>query len=285
LDGTDIKYKLNIADSPCVAEVYGDQIELAITNIINNAVQSLPGGGEIEIKTKITTIEESSSLPLSAGDYLVISIADSGPGINPEDLPRIFEPYFSTRKRAKGLGLTYTYSIVKEHEGYIEVDSAASGGAVFKIYLPALKAVETSVTTKKETVKKSILVVNDETIIQELLSELLSPMGFELQFVASAEKAAKLYKENMRSGKRFDLLLLDLKECGTPEDGELIRTINEMDPKAKAIVSSTNPNDPIITGFEAYGFSAAIKKPYNIGELIETIEGILSGEVTSTLSE
>jgi signal transduction histidine kinase len=127
---------LDIAENLWACEVDKVQISQVISNILINASQSMSGGGLVKIQAENVTIEDGEFLPLHPGSYIKISIKDKGPGIPKKLLKKIFDPYFTTKKRGNGLGLATSYSIISRHDGYIEVKSVIGRGTTFNIYLP-----------------------------------------------------------------------------------------------------------------------------------------------------
>lgn len=137
LRGSNVSYEFKAADDLAVVEIDEGQIGQVINNLIINASQAMPDGGVIKIEAENITVEADHNLPLEAGKYIKIIIKDSGVGIPEENLAKIFDPFFSTKTTGSGLGLAATYSIIKNHNGYISVDSEQGAGTTFSIYLPA----------------------------------------------------------------------------------------------------------------------------------------------------
>ena len=141
------------------------QITQVMHNIIINAQQAMPDGGKIQISAENTILEDDSEFPLNSGKYVRVAIADQGEGIRPENLSRIFDPYFSTKAKGSGLGLGAAYSIIKGHGGYLTVDSKMGAGSSFIFYLPASdKTVPPQEEPTEELVpgQGRILVMDDE---------------------------------------------------------------------------------------------------------------------------
>ena len=193
------------------AHISEEEVERALEGIISNAVKATGETGAIRIKGSVKSITEATELPLAEGDYAVISISDDGPGISIEARSRIFDPYYSTDPRTKGRGLAYTYGIIKEQNGYIDVNSDTGKGATFHIYLPVSKEAETktgadtgtggtagdgaSVSAPTKAAKANLLLLSSEGIIQDLLEELLSPMGYKLSFIEKPGDLIEAYTE------------------------------------------------------------------------------------------
>lgn len=254
------------------------QISQAIQNLLANAEQSMPQGGVIRIAAQNKNLEEEHSLPLERGKYVELLLADQGVGISEEHLHKIFDPYFTTKSRRSGLGLTIAYSIVKNHKGYIRVESKRGQGTSFYIYLPA--AHETGKNEKqraKPILRKSrILVMDDETFVREVVGEMLDFIGFTAEFAQDGMEAVKQYEEAMNSGNRFDAVIMDLTIPEGMGGKEAVKRLLEIDPEAKVIVSSGYSEDPVMSDYKSYGFKGVAAKPFKIEELNKTLHEVIS---------
>lgn len=257
------------------------QIRQVVHNLILNARESMPGGGAIEVTAEnmyLTDIEGSNRQP---GNYIRISVRDNGVGIQPENLERVFDPYFTTKEmgseKGMGLGLAICYSIVKNHNGFITLDSEPGQGTTAYIYLPALEpekqsATASSVLPAKET---KILYMDDEDEIRDMAEKLLLHIGYTVEFARDGAEAIDLFKKGAAAGVPYDLVVLDLTVPGGMGGREALHGILTIDPKAKAIVSSGYVDETMIEEFEGYGFSGVVRKPYSLDQLQKAIEGVL----------
>jgi PAS domain S-box-containing protein len=249
------------------------QMKQAIYNLLMNAREAMPDGGRINIYAENMTsvaARKDAGLPMEDTDYVKISVRDSGEGIREEHLGRIFDPYFTTKKKGRGLGLTSVYSVIRKHYGYIYADSKPGDGTVFHIYLPASKK---EIPVKKETggnpglSARKVLIMDDEDIVIDVAVQMIQQIGYEVEAARNGAEAIEAYKNAMKSGKLFNAVILDLHVDGGMGGKDAIREILKMDPNVKAIVSSGYSNDPEMTDFEKYGFSGVVEKPYSIEEL------------------
>jgi CheY-like chemotaxis protein len=204
-----------------------------------------------------------------------------GIGISEEHLQRIFEPYFTTKQRGSGLGLTSAYSIVRNHGGIILAESTQTKGSTFHVYLPA---------TKKPLVKGGkkmaaehagqaggkILVMDDEEIIRKMLKNMLSLAGYTVELSADGAEALEKYQQAIKIGDPFNAVIMDLTIPGGMGGKETIQKLLEIDPNATAIVSSGYATDAIMSDYITYGFKAVIAKPYSAKQLQETLSGIIT---------
>jgi len=281
LRGSKVRCEFSLPDDLWPVEVDEGQISQVITNLVINADEAMPGGGTIDIGTENTVVKGKGALLLPKGNYIKITVKDHGIGIPQEHLGKIFDPYFTTKQKGSGLGLATAYSIIKNHDGHITVESELGVGTTFCIYLPASqKPVPVKKRVKKEGApargKGRILVMDDEEIIREMLNKMLPLAGYEVELTSDGAEAIKQYAKAMESGQPFDAVIMDLTIPGGIGGREAIKKLLEIDPDAKVIVSSGYATDPIMADFKKYGFSAVVTKPYSVGELEKTLRNMLT---------
>jgi PAS domain S-box-containing protein len=281
LHGTRVRCEFHIPDTLWAAEVDPGQISQVIQNIVMNAEQALQDGGIIHIYADNKTLTAGEIPALQAGKYITISIIDHGRGISAEIMPKIFDPYFTTKSNGTGLGLTIAYSIIKKHDGSINVFSKVNEGTTFTIHLPAYGEYipEHTVTEKEAFVGKGkILIMDDEELIRNVVQELLGRLGYEVETAKDGKAAVEIYKKALKAGKPFDLAILDLTVPGGIGGKECVDTLKKINPGIKAIVSSGYSNNPIMSDYNRYGFSGVIVKPYRLSDLIEVLQNNLNKE-------
>lgn len=221
---------------------------------------------------------EINDVSLSAGNYVKVSIQDRGIGIPAGYLPKIFDPYFTTKQKGSGLGLATAYSIVKNHNGHILVESKLGEGTTFHIYLPASdqkKLPQPEEDRKLLAGKGRILVMDDEELVREVLGTMLVNLGYEAEFAHDGMEAIKIFREAQENGDRFAAVILDLTVPGGMGGKESILQLRRIDPQIKAIVSSGYSDDPIMAEFRRHGFSGVIAKPYRVLDLSKTLHEII----------
>jgi len=276
LSGSKVKPEFFISDDLWPVEIDTAQISQVINNLVINAKEAMINGGKIEIKME--NLEELSGLPLKDGKYLKISIKDYGTGISKENIPRIFDPYFTTKPFGTGLGLASVFSIIKKHDGLITADSEYGKGTVFYIYLPALDVnTPAPARTHPKSFKEDtrILVMDDEDIVLKTTGMILKRLGYKTDFAKDGAELIDIYKREKDKGKPFDLLIMDLTIPGGMGGKEAIEKLKKIDPDVKAIVSSGYSNDPIMADFKTYGFMGVVVKPYKISELSDILNKVL----------
>lgn len=278
LRGSNVKCEFSLPDGLWPVEIDEGQMSQVIYNLIINADQAMPGGGNIEISAINVMIGPGDNIPLKKGKYVKVLIKDHGKGISKRNLTRIFDPYFTTKRGGSGLGLSVAYSIVKKHEGYITVMSNPGKGTTVYIYIPASqKSMPEKKVLKKPLYmgEKNILVMDDEKSVREILSTMLKKLGCEVVCVKDGAEAIVMYKQFQETGKPFDVVIMDLTIPGGMGGQETIKKLIEIDPEVKAIVSSGYSNDPIMSHYQAYGFSSVIAKPYRITELSKILRDVM----------
>ena len=281
LRGSNTKCEFSIPTDLWAAEIDVGQISQVISNLIINAEQAMLEGGVLNVKAENVMLEEENPFLLKSGKYIKITIEDHGVGIPEENLKRIFDPYFTTKKKGSGLGLTIVYSIVKKHNGQIIVESQIGVGTKFQIYLPASSE---KVQPRREELenkivfgKGKILIMDDEETIRHLAYETLSNVGYEVAVAVDGSEATELYKSAKESGHPFDAVVMDLTVPGGMGGKEAIKRIMEVDPDVKAIVSSGYSADPVMSDFQSYGFKDFIAKPYKISALSTVVHRVITG--------
>lgn len=282
LSGSDLACEFEVADGLCAVEADESQLYQVINNLVINAKQATPGGGLLRVSAENVTLGQGSGLPLDPGQYVSFTVQDEGTGIAPEHLESVFDPYFSTKQDGSGLGLAVSYSIVHHHEGHITAESELGVGSTFRIYLPASEAPLPSEMpgTRAVPVDRPIkvLLMDDEQVVQDVVGDVLTDLGYEVTFALNGEEAIRHYADAAASGRPFDVAVLDLTVPGGKGGKACCEQLIQMDPDVKAIVSSGYSDDPVMANFRMYGFKAAIPKPYRIPKLCAVISDVLKSD-------
>jgi PAS domain S-box-containing protein len=278
LRGASIKAEFAIPDDLWGASIDEGQISQVIHNLVINAKQAMPKGGVINVNVENIIIQEETRF--NPGKYVKITVKDQGLGIAKENLSKIFDPFFTTKKEGNGLGLATSYSIINQHNGYIEVESKENVGTTFFIYLPASTMPVVRTESKNEVAAMGdglkILFMDDEEKILNAVGEMLKDcFGYQVVLTTDGAEAIELYKQAKNAGEPYDAVILDLTVPGGMGGQEAIAHLRDVDPKIKAVVSSGYANDPIMGDYERYGFCGVVSKPYKIDELNKILHTII----------
>ena len=276
--GSQVRCETAFPENLRALEVDPGQIGQVFQNLIINAIQAMPNGGTIKICAANLSLDEVNHLSLSPGDYVKISIQDQGMGIPIEHLPKIFDPYFTTKQKGSGLGLATSYSIINHHQGHISVESKMEQGSTFHIYLPASdQKLVPALQQEKQVIpgQGRILVMDDEEMVREVLGKMLVKLGYEVRFAQDGAQAIEIYRQAREHGDAFDAVILDLTVPGGMGGKEATTQLLEIDPQVKVIVSSGYSDDPIMAEPQKYQVSAVIAKPYRVSDLSERLHKVI----------
>lgn len=259
-----------------------NQLEQVLINLANNAADAMPEGGTLVINTERINLEDNlkaRGLDIEPGEYVLITLSDSGEGMTAEVQRYIFEPFFTTKEVGKGtgLGLASAYGIIKGHGGHMTCYSEPGVGTSFKLYLPIIHketAAEVSVPKEAQTSpagSENVLVVDDEDNILEMTSEVLADHGYTIFTAQSGEQALEICKN-----QDLDLIVLDLGMPGIGGEG-LLSQIKELDLEVKVIITSGYANHKLAKDPGQFGAALFINKPYRFKELLNQIRNVLDG--------
>lgn len=271
--GSNVRAEFHFAEDLFNAEFDFNQISQVIENITLNALQAMPQGGTISVTCSNFHFNENDH-PLLRGNFVRISIADRGIGIPKELQLKIFDPFFTTKSKGHGLGLATSYSIISRHQGTIEVESEPGKGTTFHLYLPASPArheEKTPLPKAKRLAGGKILILDDETIMQDIMVKFLKHLGFDALVAAEGKEAIELFKHERDAGKPFDALIFDMTIKGGMSGKDTIKEIRKIDPAIPAFVMSGYSEDPALSNPEQFGFNGGLSKPFKIEELEELL--------------
>ncbi|WP_456408436.1 PAS domain S-box protein [Caldithrix abyssi] len=256
------------------------QIEQVILNLVVNARDAMPEGGELIIETEQIKLDRSYNRfhpDVRPGDYVVINVSDTGMGMSEEVQQRIFEPFFTTKEKGKGtgLGLATVYGIVKQHNGHISVYSEVGKGTTFKIYFPAIKARTSSEVEESERKHlkgrgEQILVVEDEYLVRELICDTLRNLGYNVLEAANGEQALRVYQENADT---IELILTDLV-MPVMNGRKLARILKRENPDLKILFMTGYDDNAISKQGMVTEDIDYISKPFSPNKLAKKLEEI-----------
>ena len=258
------------------------QIEQVLLNLFVNASQAMPGGGDLYLETKNIPLDENyfKSFNGKSGRYVKISVTDTGVGMDEKTRERIFEPFFTTKEmgRGTGLGLASAYGIIKNHNGFINVYSEKGQGSTFNIYLPAAarqdekdKYSEPDSEADMALCTETILLVDDEAMIQDVASAMLKTLGYTVITAQDGPTAVDLYKQQQAS---IDLVILDMV-MPDMSGGEVFDEIKKINPHAKVLLSSGYSLNGQASRIIDRGCDGFIQKPFTISDISKQLRKIL----------
>jgi two-component system cell cycle sensor histidine kinase/response regulator CckA len=275
------------------AQIDSGQISQVVANLVVNADQAMPNGGTLHVSCEnfrynATTTPVVPDLP--PGDYIRISIRDEGVGIPEQYVKRIFDPYFTTKPKGNGLGLATTYSIIKNHNGLITVESEVHYGSTFTLYLPATLHEELPTESPRDITQAisgtgRVLVVDDEEAIRTLVEFTLTRLGYQVMQAATALEGVNLYRQTLETGERFDAVILDLTLPGGMGGKEALKKLIEIDPTVNAIVSSGYATDATMSRYQDFGFRGVIAKPYEAAELGKIVHDVIASSHVNVITD
>ncbi|RPH52137.1 MAG: PAS domain-containing sensor histidine kinase [Desulfobacteraceae bacterium] len=277
----EINIQTKFQDNAWSVKADQSQIEQALLNIYLNAWQAMPSGGNLYIVTGNVLIDENyiKKFAITPGRYVMISITDTGVGMDEATKQRVFDPFFTTREigRGTGLGLASVYGIIKNHDGFINVYSEKGKGSTFNIYLPAFGKVKEE--KKKETESRipgtgTILFVDDEQMIIDVGQAILKKLGYNVIIAKGGQEAVDLYTKNR---DKIDLVVLDMIMPDIP-GSEVFDRIRELNPTVKVLLSSGYALDVQTSGIMEKGCNGFIQKPFNVKKLSAKLNEILHGQ-------
>lgn len=265
------------------ADVYAvnlDPVRLiqVFTNLILNAMQVMPAGGRVWVRTQNMRLGQVNSVALSAGDYVRVEVQDNGPGIPAENLEHIFEPFFSTRSGGTGLGLAMVRSIITQHEGAIEVASTLGTGTTFTLYFPRALTNPVKEISKPMAVTYGtgrVLIMDDDADLCMVAKGMLEVLGYDADTATSAEAALAAVRKFREMGRRYSAVILDLTMAGGPGGEDVLPQLREIDPEIVAIVSSGYATDDHLERYRKIGFKGMLAKPYRSADLGRALKEVL----------
>jgi len=274
LSGSNVITVLDLPDDLWQIKADKGQLSQVITNLVINSDQAMPDGGTMTIEAEnIRDIDISIATHLS-GEVIKLSISDDGAGISTENLKLIFDPYFTTKQAGSGLGLATIHSIITKHNGYINVVSELGIGTTFTIYLPADSSISqlNDATPSDEAEKQGanaghILVMDDDEMILNLSTDIIETFGYTVDTAVDGKEAVEKYTAAIKSGKAFDVVIMDLTIPGGMGGKEAVQELLALYPQVKVIVSSGYSTDPVMANYRDYGFKGRLVKPFQMDDL------------------
>lgn len=282
--GSSARCAFALSDAPLWVRADPEQVAQVVQNLVLNGAQAMPEGGAITISAKTVDLTEHERPPLPAGRYVQVTFEDEGPGIPASSLPRIFDPYFSTKAQGRGLGLAVCYSIMAKHGGMISAQSPPGRGASFTLLFPSAPSEPTPLAAPAPELSLGcarVLLMDDDEAVALVGRRMLERLGYSVESVADGRAALEAYQAAQAEGRPFEVVVMDLTIPGGMGGVEAVRRLKELDPAAIAVVSSGYSNDPVMADFAAHGFSGVLRKPYRLAEVSAVLRSLVEGSPPS----
>ena len=287
LRGSKVKCSIEKDDDLWPVDADKGQVSQVVNNLIINANQAMPDGGDIRIRMRNLQVRHAEVPALKLGDYICIEVGDEGIGISPHNLKKIFDPYFTTKTKGNGLGLASSYSIIKMHRGTITADSSIGKGSIFRVYLPKSMQIAPAANPfeaeKEEPAsegihrgKGRILVMDDMEAMMVVAGEILTVLGYDVEYSTNGNEAIKSYKTAKDAGDPFDACVFDLTVPGGMGGEEAANILIDYDPNLVAIASSGYTTSDVMSDYKNSAFKAVLPKPYRIKEMSDVLHELLN---------
>ncbi|MCX6084836.1 MAG: PAS domain S-box protein [Caldiserica bacterium] len=278
LRGSDVTPRFDLPADLWWANVDKGQLSQVFSNIVINADEAMPAGGTVSASARNVILADPVPYPdLAPGDYVQIDLSDTGTGIAASDLRKIFDPFFSTKRRGSGLGLATSYAIIHKHGGYLGVTSRQGAGTTFSIFLPAAPAHPSrpsSETAPCVSGQGRVLVMDDEPSVRQVVVAMLKKLGYDAEAVPDGASAIHADADATAAGRPFNVIIMDLTIPGGMGGEEAAVLLRASHTPARLIASSGYATDPVMAEYRAYHFDGVLAKPYNFAELTSALASL-----------
>lgn len=279
LRGANVVCRIDVPDDLWPVEADEGQIGQVLHNLVLNARQAMPSGGEVGVRAVNVPPGDAAFAPPGPGPFVAVEVRDRGGGIPDAHRARIFQPYFTTKAEGRGLGLATAYRIVQRHGGRLSLAVEPGVGCTFTMLLPASPGASLAEPRPPLPPGRGagrVLVMDDDAAIRELLRQVLSEAGFDVVQAADGEAAIAACADACAAGRPFDLAVLDLTVPGAMGGREALPRLRALAPGLRVVVSSGYSDDPVLSRFREEGFDGACAKPYRIDGLLAEVARVLA---------
>lgn len=267
-------------------QIRGDRSQLSqvFSNLFINSIHAMPEGGTLHIEARNIPDIKLDNAPDLSGNFVEICISDQGSGLTEEEVPKVFDIFYTTKAEGRGLGLSIVHRIVGKHNGHVRLDSKPGVGTTVTVYLPAESSSDKTSATllanepenSNVAVSGHMLVMDDEEMIRVLSREMLEACGYQVETAADGDEALAKYISAEKSGKSFDVVFMDLNIAKGMGGKVAIKKLLALDPEAKVIVISGYFSDDVMADFSRYGFKGRLAKPFRIEALQNELTRVMN---------
>jgi len=279
LSGSNVSCRFDIPPGLWVCSFDPHQMAQVIQNLVINARQAMPEGGTIDLSLQNALLEHPDAPGTKKLPFLKLSIKDAGSGIAASVLPQIFDPFFSTKPKGIGLGLSVCFSIIRRHGGTISVESTPKVGTVFTILLPAvsesLPSQELETSPALHATKGNmgrILVMDDDPTVRDVIEAQLSSLGYSVVATKNGQDALSMFRDELAANRHFTAIFLCLTVPGAWGGAEISDAIRRKSPDLPVFVVSGYSDNPILADPKAFGFTGALSKPFTRSQLLGVLQ-------------
>ncbi len=278
MHGSKATCQFELAEDLLNMHVDEGNIAQVINNLIINACQAMPEGGQITVRAENATDRDRQSPILRAGRFVKLSITDQGIGIDEAQLGKVFDPFFTTKEKGNGLGLAIAYSIVSNHNGHINIESKVGKGTTVSLWLPGTQeGVPAIIKIESKTMKLrgKVLIMDDEQYIRDLGTRIFEKLEWTVETATNGTEAIEKTRKAKQDDTPFDVAILDLTVPGGMNGKEAMGKMLDIDPSIRGIVSSGYSTDPVMSDYEKFGFKNAVPKPFERDELVNAVYEVM----------
>jgi two-component system cell cycle sensor histidine kinase/response regulator CckA len=274
LGGSPVRARLEVPSGVPPIDADEGQMSQLLNNLLINARQAMPSGGEVVLRARERKVGDGELPETPAGRYVEIVVEDHGHGIPAEILPRVFDPFFTTRNAGTGLGLSTSYSIVRRHGGHLDLSSRVGEGTTVRILLPvAGRAAEPADPPAPDAPRSGlrVLLMDDEPMLLKVGVKHLRALGCAVETAASGEEALALFRRAREAGTPFQVAILDLTIAGGMGGLETVQQLRRIDPAVVAIACSGYFEGGVMADPARHGFAGVLAKPYVRDDLVKAL--------------
>ncbi len=270
LEDSDIGYTIESGDPSLVVDLDTELMEQVFHNIIQNSREAMAGQGSISVRIDQVDGEkegEAIGQPIAAGEFVRITVSDTGPGIDPDFIDQVFDPYFSTKQKGAqkgmGLGLTIVHAIVKKHGGFVWIRSGPGEGCTIVLYL-ACGSWTDKVLEDAGGTPRRVLIMDDDEMMRMIASKMFATFGCEVTVAENGETVLELFCRADEDGRGFNLVLLDLRIDNGMNGTETAAELKTLAPDVPLVAISGDFADEVMVNYTEYNFAAAVAKPFSL---------------------